>query len=174
MTQLTPEKAEEVSRAFDEARNAYGDEFGESDYGWAAAFLSSPKRARRASPSAERTRTTRRVTFGELEEAVGTTRWRVHYLLSSAFIHARLPSGPDIPGNDSLTLHLAVVEPGDGGIGALAALSLCSLVQVVTELSADPSDKADELRHWFAFLVVEMARQQLDRQFTEVEDSLAR
>ena len=171
MTQLTPAKMEEVSRAFAEARNSYGDEFGESDYGWAAAFLPSPRRAHRASPSAQRTRT-RRVTFGELEEAVGTTRWRVHYLLASSYIHARLPSGPDIPGNDALSLHLALVEPGDGGIGALTALSLCSLVQVVTELSADPSDKPDKLRLWFTFLAVEMARQQLDRQFTEVEDGL--
>jgi hypothetical protein len=40
------------------------------------------------------------------------------------------------------------------------------------EVSANPSDKADKLRAWFASVAVEQIRLELDGKFTEVEARL--
>ena len=174
MTQIAPEESAAVDRALADARNAYGEDFGDSDYGWAADFVS-PKLPHSAggNPVGSRRPGKRWISFADLEDAVGASRWRAHYALASALVHARLPSGPAILGNDSLSLRLVLVDPGDGHVGALTALSLCALTQVLMEVSADPSDKADKLRAWFASVAVEQVRQELDRKFSEVEDRRA-
>jgi hypothetical protein len=175
MTQLTLEQSAEIERSLADARSAYGDEFDESDYGWAADFVRS--RGSDANNgggdiSGSPKHRTRRIRFSDLEDAVGAARWRAHTIVASAFVHSRLPSGPVAPGSDSLNLRLALVEPGDGHVGALTALSLSSLTQCLIELSADPTDDADQLRASLALAIVEQVRQRVDRAFTAVEDSL--
>ena len=175
MTPLTPERTAEVELASATAVDTYGKELGASDYGWAAGFLGARATTAGAPgnpPAVPSRRGTRRVLFTDLEEAVGTTRWQAYGTLASAYVHARLPAGPDIPGNDSLSLRLSLVKPGDGHIGALTALSLCSLTQTLIDLSADRSDETDKVRVSLVAGVVEQVRQQLDRQFTQVEKSL--
>ncbi len=173
MNQLASEVSADLDRAFAEARRNYGEEFDDSDYGWAAHFVSPKVQSWAVGETASRRKASkRRVTFADLEDSVGATRWRVHYALASSLVHGRLPSGPVVAGNDSLTLRLALVDPGDGHVGALTALLISSLTQVLMELSADQSDKADKLRAWFAFVAVEHIRQGLDKKFAEAEDEL--
>jgi hypothetical protein len=175
MTQLTPDQSADIERELARAREAHGEEFAQSDYGWAAPFIDhvgSPDAGMRPPRQGTRSRR-RRVRFSDLEEALGLERWRAYNVLASAFVHPRLSTGLDEPGYDSPNIRLALVSPGDGHPGALVALSLSALNQSVLELSADTTDPADVMRVKLVGRAVERLRQDLDRGFTEVEAALS-